>query len=123
MDLYERIEILCKEQGTNVTQMCKAAGVQRSVLSDYKSGRNKTISFANLQKIADYFGMSVDELVNGETKKAPAEESAEDSVDFIRLQRAYRKMDPETQARAIKTLEAAFEEFFSDDYIDDDTEE
>lgn len=120
--LYERIENLCKEHGTNITQMCKSAGVQRSVLSDYKSGRNKTISFSNLQKIADYFGMSVDELVNGETKKAPVAEPAED-IEFIRLQRAYRKMDSDTRSKAINTLRAAFEEFFSDDYIDDDTEE
>lgn len=65
--LYERIDKLCKDNGTNITQMCKEAGVQRSALSDFKSGKNKTISFANLQKIADYFNMTVDELVNGET--------------------------------------------------------
>ena len=65
LPLYDRIDKLCKDNGTNITQMCKAAGVQRSALSDYKSGKNKTISFANLQKIADYFTMTVDELVNG----------------------------------------------------------
>ena len=71
LPLYERIEKLCKDNGINITQMCKNAGVQRSALSDYKAGKNKTISFANLQKIADFFSMTVDELVNGETKKAP----------------------------------------------------
>lgn len=70
LPLYERIDTLCKENGTNITQMCKAAGVQRSALSDFKSGKNKTISFSNLQKIADYFNMTVDELVNGNSKKS-----------------------------------------------------
>ena len=78
LPLYERIDKLCKDSGTNITQMCKEAGVQRSALSDYKSGKNKTISFANLQKIADFFKMTVDELVNGETKKSPDTEMSED---------------------------------------------
>lgn len=78
LPLYERIDSLCKDNGTNITQMCKEAGVQRSALSDYKSGKNKTISFSNLQKIANYFGMTVDELVNGETKKSPDSELSED---------------------------------------------
>lgn len=78
LPLYERIDKLCKDNGTNITQMCKEAGVQRSALSEYKSGRHKTISFSNLQKIANYFGMTVDELVNGETKKSPDSELSED---------------------------------------------
>lgn len=64
LPLYERIDKLCKEKGTNITQMCKVSGVSRSALSDYKAGKNKTISFANLQKIANYFNLTVDELVN-----------------------------------------------------------
>lgn len=83
LPLYERIEKLCKDNGTNLTQMCKSAGVQRSALSDYKAGKNKTISFANLQKIADYFGMTVDELVNGETKKSPAEAEDEELNEML----------------------------------------
>ena len=59
--------------------MCKSAGVQRSALSDYKSGKNKTISFSNLQKIADYFNMTVDELVNG--KKSPDSMSEDDELN------------------------------------------
>lgn len=79
LPLYERIDNLCKENGTNITQMCKAAGVLRSALSDYKAGKNKTISFANLQKIADYFDMTVDELVNG--KKSPDIMSEDDELN------------------------------------------
>ena len=58
LPLYERIDKLCKDKGTNITQMCKEAGVQRSALSDYKSGKNKTISFANLQKKTTKFVLS-----------------------------------------------------------------
>ena len=79
LPLYERIDNLCKENNTNITRMCKSAGVQRSALSDFKSGKNKTISFSNLQKIADYFNMTVDELVNG--KKSPDSMSEDDELN------------------------------------------
>ena len=83
LPLYERIEKLCKDNGINITQMCKSANVQRSALSDYKSGKNKTISFPNLQKIADFFNITVDELVNGETKKSPAEAEDEEINEYL----------------------------------------
>lgn len=82
LPLYERIDKLCKDNGTNITQMCKEAGVQRSALSDYKSGKNKTISFSNLQKIADYFNMTVDKLVNGETAEQKKDEITFDDFTY-----------------------------------------
>jgi len=82
LPLYERIDKLCKDNGTNITQMCKEAGVQRSALSEYKSGRHKTISFSNLQKIADYFKMTVDELVNGETTETKKDEITFDDFTY-----------------------------------------
>lgn len=81
LPLYERIDKLCKDHGTNVTQMCKAAGIPRSSLSDYKSGRKQSISFVNLQRIADYFKITVDELVNGEIKKSPDEMSEDEEIN------------------------------------------
>ncbi len=82
LPLYERIDKLCKDNGTNITQMCKEAGVQRSALSEYKSGRHKTISFSNLQKIADYFKMTVDELVNGEKTETKKDEITYDDFTY-----------------------------------------
>lgn len=82
LPLYERIDKLCKDNGTNITQMCKEAGVQRSALSEYKSGRHKTISFSNLQKIADYFNMTVDKLVNGETAEQKKDEITFDDFTY-----------------------------------------
>ena len=59
MHLYEQIDNLCKENGTNITSMCKTTGVSRSALSDYKAGRIKTISRSNLQKIANFFKVDI----------------------------------------------------------------
>lgn len=73
LPLYERIEMFCQRKGVNITEMCRNAGIPRSALSDYKAGRKKSINLTNMGKMADYFGVSIDELT-GRTQKenAPA---------------------------------------------------
>lgn len=69
LPLYERIEMFCEKEGVNITEMCRAAGVPRSALSDYKAGRKKSINLTNMSKMADYFGISIDELTGREPQK------------------------------------------------------
>ncbi|MGI5897094.1 MAG: helix-turn-helix domain-containing protein [Oscillospiraceae bacterium] len=72
-EIYKRIESLCTEQKINITTMCREAHIPRSALTDYKAGRIKTLSTDKLQKIADYFNVSVDYLLgNTDIKKAPS---------------------------------------------------
>lgn len=65
-ELYNRIESLCKKRNINVTVMCKETGASRGSLTDLKAGRKKKLSTDTLSKIAEYFGVSVDYLLNGE---------------------------------------------------------
>lgn len=69
--LYENIRQLCKEKGVSGSKMCLDLGISKSTLSDIKGGRKKGVSVPTAQKIAAYFGVSVDELYGiKETKKA-----------------------------------------------------
>ena len=72
-ELYNLIESLCKEKGTNITAMCKAAKISRAPLTELKMGRSKTLSSATLSKIAAYFGVSVDYLLGNKEKPAGKE--------------------------------------------------
>ena len=73
-NLYENIYALCSEQNITPGGLCGELGFRRSVLSDLKSGRKKSLDTTTLVKIADYFGVSVDYLLNGaETEKAPTQ--------------------------------------------------
>lgn len=67
--LYERINALCKAKGVSGSRMCLDLGLSKSTMSDLKSGRIKGISIPTAQKIAGYFGISVDELYGEEAKK------------------------------------------------------
>lgn len=82
-ELYNLIESLCKEKGTNITAMCKAAKISRAPLTELKMGRSKTLSSATLSKIAAYFGVSVDYLLGNKEKPAGP-----------RGRRAYKKRSP-----------------------------
>lgn len=64
-ELYNRIEDLCKENGINITIMCKDTGVSRGSLTDLKSGRKKSLSIETIAKIAEYFAVTTDYLITG----------------------------------------------------------
>lgn len=73
--LYESILSLCQEKGIKGGKMCVDLGLSKSLMTDLKSGRKKGITAETAQKIADYFSVSVDRVLNGpETKKAPTDE-------------------------------------------------
>lgn len=74
-ELYNRIEFLGKSRGyKNMTVLCKAAGVSRSVMSELNAGRSKDISKPNAQKFADLLGVSLDDIYGIEKEKAPTPE-------------------------------------------------
>ncbi len=68
MNLFERIEALCKDHGINITEMCRQTGLTRAKLSDLKMGRTKSLSANTLSTIAGFFGVSVDYLLGNEGK-------------------------------------------------------
>lgn len=57
-------------------KVSKATGVTQTSLSNWKSGRN-TPSAKTLQKIADYFGVTVDYLMTGQEDTSPKEKSSD----------------------------------------------
>lgn len=70
--LYDRIHALCVSKSVKDGTMCREAGLPRSTLQELKMGRTESMSLKNLQKIADYFGISVSELTGEEQKEKPA---------------------------------------------------
>lgn len=67
MPMYDRIKALCKQKGVTITGTEKELGFARGSLC--KVDTNKP-SMDRVNKLADYFGVSVEYLMTGE---APAE--------------------------------------------------
>ena len=69
---YDRYLSLCTAQGVAPTTVLSELGISKSAYTGWKSGAEP----ANRTKkqIADYFGMTVSELMSGGTIKAPIQE-------------------------------------------------
>ena len=72
--MYEVFERLLSEHGITAYKVAKATGIAASTFSDWKSGRS-TPKQEKLQKIADYFGVTIDYLMTG--KEDPKEKAPE----------------------------------------------
>ena len=73
--LYERLSSLCEEKGIKGGRMCTELGFSKSLMTDLKNGRKKTINAETAQKIASYFNVSVGYLLGEEEKKEQFNES------------------------------------------------
>lgn len=63
MDAYEKIKMLCDREHIAVTALEKKLGFGRGSIGKLKKGGT---SAERLQKIADYFGVSLEYLMTGE---------------------------------------------------------
>ena len=87
-NLYENIYALCNERKITPVALCGELGFRRSVLSDLKNGRKKSLDTTTLVKIAEYFNVSVDYLLTGEEiKKAPTD--GERKIDDRQMKAAF----------------------------------
>lgn len=70
--MYEVFEQLLQKYGVTPYKVAQKAGVTQTALSNWKSGRS-TPSAKTLQKIADYFGVTVDYLMTGKVESEKKE--------------------------------------------------
>lgn len=104
-NLYENIEKLCKQRGVNVTVMCKESGASRGSLTDLKNGRKQTLKYETLEKIASYFGTSVDTLVSGEQKENPPQQpQSEVDADIKWIEQKLVEMPKEKREALMKLI-------------------
>lgn len=65
-NMYDVISELCQKKGVSIGRMCADIGIGRGVMSDLKYGRTKKLSVLTSEKIADYFGVSINTLLGTE---------------------------------------------------------
>lgn len=100
--LYENIRNLCSEGSIKPGRMCVDLGLSKSLMTDLKAGRKKTIRADTAQKIADYFGVTVDRVLGAEKETADPKDDGLNYTDSELLQ-AYHDADARTK-EAIRTL-------------------
>lgn len=79
--MYEIFERLLQSRKVTAYQVSKATGISQSTLSDWKKGRSVP-KMDKMQKIAEFFGVSVEYLMGTEKQKAPANKSEVSDEDI-----------------------------------------
>lgn len=104
-DVYKILESLLQERGISGGKMSADLGMSRSFMTELRKGRAKSITADTAQKIANYFGVSVEYLLGQETKKAPTNESERTITadDFTYAMYSETKdLSPETKERILQ---------------------
>lgn len=126
MTMLDRIKSLCKERAISVTILEEKLNFPNNTIYQWKQ---RTPSLDKLQKVADYFNVSADYLLGridtphfftvdySKTENYP-DEIADD--DFRKIERFARNLTPKDRKKALKILEATFEDAFNEDDEDED---
>lgn len=83
--MYEIFLKLLEEKGVSAYKVGKATGIAGSTFTDWKTGRSAPKQ-DKLQKIADYFGVTLDYLMTGEEQNAPYSDDMADL--FVEISRS-----------------------------------
>lgn len=102
--LYENICNLCSEKNIKPGKMCVDLGLSKSLMTDLKAGRKKTIRVDTAQKIADYFGVTVDRVLGAE--KETAAPKGDGAVSGVKAE-LYSFVDSLTDEQAAYILRVA----------------
>lgn len=97
---YEIVNNLCKERKTTITRMAEDIGLSNAAPTSWRKGSVPKLS--TLEKISDYFGVSVDYLRGVDNKKTPTPEG-ERRISKEEFFAAYAAKDEATRA-AIRLL-------------------
>lgn len=103
--MYDIFEALLAERGVTAYRVAKETGISTATMTDWKKGRS-TPKADKLQKIADYFAVSVDYLL-GKAEQKPAL-SAETGLNLDDFTYAFYQESRElTEENKQKLLEMA----------------
>lgn len=110
--MYEIFEELLKRYDVTAYRVGKETGIPASTFSDWKKGKSKPKN-DKLQKIADYFGVTVDYLMTGkndiEKKENPYEAKNETERRLLLLCRKAGDVPQEEKEAIIKNFEATMD--------------
>lgn len=70
--MYKIFEELCELKGVTPYRVCKETGLTTATISNWKAGRY-TPKQDKLQKIADYFGVTIEYLMTGKKEEVQSE--------------------------------------------------
>ena len=120
MTIRDKIRVLANSKGMSLPALEVALGFGNGTIVRWDKS---SPTAEKLQKVADYFGVSVDYLLGREEKTPTQEGERGGDPDIRRIERARKNMSETDRQKMMNILKASFDDYFSDDYEDDDLNE
>lgn len=110
MELMEHIKILRKTKGWTQVELGKKIGVIQKVIADYENGISKP-PVERLPALADALGVSVDDLLRGESAPATVQDAnlqqqAHGNSRSAKIQDVFEKLPPAKQRQVLSHAKA-----------------
>lgn len=103
--IYENIKALCDNHTprVSISKLCVDLGLSKSLGTKLRTNPDKGINSDTAQLIADYFGVTVDEVLGNGQKETPTPEG-EREVLKERVYEAIEATDPATREVVLRLL-------------------
>ena len=117
MTVFEKIQSLAKKKGIAMSKLALTLGFSENLFYRWKTSDPKAI---DLEKVADYFDVSVDYLL-GRTDDPNLLKTENENTppEFFAIQRKSKKLNRSDQARLLKIMEATFDDNDSEEFEED----
>ena len=96
---YDNYIRLCNSVNKSPSAVALEIGISKPTVNRWKNGSSPTD--ATLAKIAEYFGMTADEVLGVETKKTPTPKGER---DYLAIMNAFDKADESTREAILLLL-------------------
>lgn len=103
--VYDKFCDLCSQKGVSPSKAAMDAGFSKSLISKWKANQEIVPSSEVLQKIADYFGVSVDYLLGKEKQPTDGELHPANK----KLMELSRTLSPEEAEKVYKAISLLLE--------------
>lgn len=103
----ERLKELRKEKGISLKELGSIVGVAESTMSLYENGKRQP-DYETLLRLAEYFGVTVDYLLRGETGNERLPE------ELVILNRKAKHWSAEKRQKLLDMARVMFKEDFDD---------
>ena len=96
--IYSNIKTLCDNHTPRISfsKMCVDLGLSKSLGTKLKENPDKNISSETAQMIADYFGVSIDQILGNGQKNTPTPDNGSERKDLDELIALIKQADDQT---------------------------
>lgn len=113
MNFGQKLEKLRLRDGKNFVELGKAVGMSADTISGYEKNNNQNIAVQNIKKIADYFKVSIDYLLNDDDCTTEIIDSGSECINDVSDMLALLE---ELKCKIYKTKEIKFDNRKIDEY-------